>query len=84
MKAGEIVTFAHRAGDKLSKIPAHSGLAGRNAVLCNEPAYVEYGTHSSPEYGISDASEPVTNGTAVYVVVCKVIAVVKRSVKVET
>lgn len=83
MKAGEIVTFAHREGDTLSKVPNRRPLE-RDAVMCNEPAFVQYGTHSDANYGMQDGAEPVVNGTAEYVVVCKVIAVVRRSVKVES
>lgn len=79
MKAGEIVTFAHGADVTVPRIAKHRALERFAAVA----GFMHYGTHSSEEYGKSDATEPVVNGCAEYVVVCKVIAVVRRGVTVD-
>jgi hypothetical protein len=85
MKAGEIVTFAHVEGAHTPSVNTHRRTGNRDAVpIVEVAAFSHFGTHSTEDYGISDGSAPVENGRAEYVVVCKVIAVVRRSVKVET
>lgn len=79
MKAGEIVTFAHAPGETLISIKGRRHPGGPLEVHALE----HFGTHSDPGYGKADAAVPVENGTAEYVVVCKVIAVVRRSARVE-
>jgi hypothetical protein len=75
VKAGEIVTFAHREGAK-AQWAKGDGMNEADALTL-------FGTHSSEAYGKSDATAPVVNGRCDYVVVCKVIAVVRRSAEID-
>ncbi len=85
MKAGEVVTFAHVEGEQTPCVSKRARTGNRDGVpVVYVDALSHHGTHTDDEWGIKDATGPVENGRAEYVVVCKVLAVVRRSVKVET